>query len=465
MAKRKKNKRAISKKGRKPEKNQVSLPCVPVEWAGEPRFVIFFIPLRESLPIPIETMCFKRAEKVDWLEAVTFWPTPESREKMQPISHEGENFVSLKFWQRKSRILPSSEPFDLAMEVAKIVSRRKTSKTGSSKKEKIHTLPNDQIGTTIIEAVTPLLPELDLENNVNLDLSLSSAFDRCLHHIEELAEAYRIASSDLYSTPVTRCSVYFAVPWTSREPADVKSYGGIGIFLTNVGEQHITAPKSPISHAEVDKTALILERTRKGDPLVAASRSRWVAYRALRIESDTVTAVIQAATSSEMFFNTVIQMIAWEETVSPNDAAVWFDQGLSKRLRTYYGPKLGGNWDTCNQNAPLGNWSKNLQFCRNKTVHDAYVPSIEEAEAALNAGDEALDFLMSRLCEKRNEYPRTTLLLLGRPGLERRGLYAGKIKTFVEKVAASENDWLIEYNTWAKELEKALANSTLKCNS
>jgi len=417
------------------------------------QLITFFIPLKTQLPLPPDTVAFERDEEIEWLKGVHYWPTNEARDLgADPWIHDGRNMVSLRLWN-------STKPIPIATDLLDAMEEIATRVTGEvhddSTPEDLEAMPweEGQVSLTIVEAVTPLLAATDDD-----DGAVSDCFDLCLEHIEELAQAYRLANWDLFSDPVSRSSVYPFALLTVRDMPEGK-YGPLNLFWVNSGEQHLTAPPKLIPQDKLDETLLVLKRARRKDPFMLSMRNRWSSDRALRVEGDASGAVVSAAISSEVLFNTVLLSLAWEEGLPVPEAAVWFRENLPKRLRTYYSSRLGGSWDTYNVATPLGRWYEDLYRSRNRVVHTGHLPSMKEATAAVEARNAAEEFIVSRLVDRRNRYPRTVLMVAGIPGLQRRGAYSGKIQRFVEQQASSEPDWTMALTSFMAEVENEVGRS------
>lgn len=415
--------------------------------SSPPRLITFFIPLKMPLPLPLTTLRFERDEEVEWLNGVHSWPTREAMDAgVDPLVNEGRNVVSLRLWNSTRPIPIATDLLDAMVEVA-------TRVTGAvqddSRPDDLEAMPweDGQVSLTIVEAVTPLLATTDDD-----DEAVSDSFDRCLEHIEELAQAYRLASWDLYSVPVGRSSVYPFALLTVRDLSEGK-YGPLNLFMVNFGEQHLAAPPKLIPQDEFDATMLVLKRARRKDPFMLSVRNRWSSDRALRVEGDASGAVVSAAISSEVLLNTILLSMAWEEGLSASEAAGWFKENLPKRLRTHYADRLGGSWDTYNVTTPLGKWYAELHRSRNRVVHTGHLPPMDEATAAVEARDAVEEFIVARLVDARNRYPRTVLMVSGIPGLQRRGVYSGQIRRFVDQQAAMEPDWTVALTSFMGEVE------------
>lgn len=62
------------------------------------------------------------------------------------------------------------------------------------------------------------------------------------------------------------------------------------------------------------------------------------------------------------------------------------------------------------------------------------------------------DYFRKRLIDRRNAYKRVTLMVLGKPGLERYGMWSGKIKRFAEEEADEEPRWDESFRAWHDEV-------------
>jgi hypothetical protein len=304
---------------------------------------------------------------------------------------------------------------------------------------------------TVFEAVTPLLP-VSAEAGVDVNRSVDDAFDRCIENLRELVRAYVIMSKDARVLPPTRHSLYPIIPWTTRCP-DGCDWGGMGLYLPNIGSHAIPAPTGTLDETHRAPFGITLMRMKRGDPTTIFAEHARTAWRAYWMEGDYAAAVVETHISTEVLLDAILLMMAWEEGTSPSEAAGWFDIGLSRRLRTFYPPRLGGDWNTRDPNSVIGEWARDVRDLRNQVVHRGYWPTEEEASRAVQTAEKVEDFVKGCLAAKRNKYPRTTLLVLGRPGLQRLGLYAGQIKKFAETVANKEPDWLESYGHWAQEVE------------
>lgn len=428
-------------------------PPIPDDWQGEPRLAVFFIPSPVSVPLPHgSTFNFQRREEVDWLKGLKHHATVEA----QPFPDEmtdGYNFVSFRVWRSREELRVSLEPFLRAMFVAAAV----VPDVPQPAERQAESIAPDESYSTTFEAVTPLLPVWK-DGEINLNDTIDAAFDRCIENLSELLRGYIAMSKDMRVTPVTRNSLFIQLPWTTRN-LDASEWGGVALYQPNVGRHLLPVPVGQLSSAEVNSLMTFVARMKRGDPGSVFVQHARACRRAFYIEGDFAGTVVEAHISGEVFLDAILLMMAWEEGTSPEDAANWFDEGLSKRIRTHYGARLGGNWNTQDSASVLGQWAQKVRDIRNRSLHRGYWPSENEAYESVTSMDNLEMFVKDRLAERRNVYPRTTLLVLGRPGLEQRGVYRGKIKEFVETRAAIEPDWLNAYREWADAFDSLRAKT------
>lgn len=413
------------------------------EWRGEPRLIVFFIPLSTPLGLVHDsTYAFLRVETVDWMRGAEIRLSPDIPPlPLGEIGEEGKNLVSLKVW------LPKETP-SMPTAIMESVMRVVQEVTGGSLGNKA---PDQTQGgairatfesySTIIEAVTPLLEVPDRRSDPIL-----AAFDRCLEELALLTRAYTLASGDLRVRLPARQNLFPFVPFTTRHPSK-KDWSSLQLLLLNRGYS-LSSPTESLSEDQLADFDLYLELLKRRNPFLTFSEWARAARQAFYVDGDYATTVINAHIAGEVLFDTTLLMMAWEEETPREEAANWFESALAKRLRTYYAPRLGGAWDTRMPKTVSGRWTMRVSDVRNRLVHSGYRPTELEALTALDLFDEVVEFVKGRLVVQRDKYPRTTLMLLGQPGLERREAYKGKIKNFVENRAGREEAWIESYLQW-----------------
>ncbi len=404
-------------------------------WPSEPMLAVFFIGLTTPIGFPhASTWMMERPETVEWLKGTAHSPA----EGMSYVfSERGANYVSLKVWQAKQPVILRTPTMEATLRVVKAV-------LGTPEREAAQNEPPSGLDTftTVMEAVTPLIAGRDQVFHA----ALSDSFDRVVDEINTLVRAHMITTGDAYARFVTRWSIHPIVPYTVRQPFSA-AWFGLGMFYPSDFPRVFHNPQI-YDEDTLNRFSVVLSRQRQVDPFGSFLEWSRTARHAYTVDGDNALAVIAAHTAGEVLFDAVLLMMAWEEGLTASSAQAWFEDGLAKRLRTHYSSRLGGNWDTTVESTTAGRWVIHVSHIRNRAVHAGYRPSDVETQRAIDALYEIELFLKDRLVQVRTKYPRTTLLLLGKPGLEKRGMYRGKIKRFAEVESVSEPGWLSTYQSW-----------------
>ena len=293
---------------------------IPDDWAGEPLLVIFFIPAPVSLALPhASTWRFARDEDVDWLRDVLWSPIPEISSQEPVPSENGKNFVSVRLWREKEELSVDLKPLERAWHVYSEVTGDWPLESGESPQ---YSMDNDSYAT-VFEAVTPLLPSVDANGNIGVDESVSHALDRSLDSLAHLYRAYRVRSDDYRVRTLNRDNIYPFIPWTTRDPfSDELEFGGMSYVLANLGAHIIPRPVGDL--IERDGYVGALQRIVNDDPLLVYSEHMRSSQRALFLDSDYSTSVVWTHTASEVLFNTILLMMAWEEAAPEDEVSKWF---------------------------------------------------------------------------------------------------------------------------------------------
>jgi hypothetical protein len=408
----------------------------------EIKLVSFFIELPEPVGIPDGSLfSFQTSDHFPELEGLEFRMTASSPPIVIPPG-ETNAIAGFSFWQVDGRQVapyPFSEAAGIVMKSALGIDREEPNQVGSA--------PQLYEYKTVVQATTPI--RVDETPNAN---ELTAAFDRCEVQLAKLVDGYRVVAPRTI-LPVRREVLPSIVPYVIHDlPPSSGSELFAGLFLVNHN-----VPHSPevLQGQQLEKLRLMVGFSFYGHPFTVYSLRSKEAYAALSQRGDTADAVIRAQMAAEVLLDTILMSMLWEEGVSPDVAAVIFrDEGLSKRVRTHYGSRLGGNWHT-DRPGVVADWSTKVHALRGRVVHGNYTPSRDEARLALAALNELDVYIRSRLVAKRTTYKRTTLMLLGRPGLERLGAWSGDIVRFVQNQADNEPDWHASLSDWRQQVNQA----------
>lgn len=439
------------------------------------RVIVFFLPLPEPLPLPHHEVFTFFGEKHPQLEGLAVQPTRET----PPFPEEatGRLFTSLRFWQRiidtEADLAREVEPVDAIVrsivppeEYAKL--RDDPTKVGEEQRAsdaadeealrgelRTFGVPEAEIDElieagppvdyqTVVEAVTPLV-EVDGEPD-----PLSAAFDRCVDYLAKLASAYRRASHTAIA-PITRERLPFHLYYVTFEAGEPKQKWSHGLFIPHMSapELLVLPPATPEQVADIKRH---LAASLAKHPLTPYVDRVVDAQHALRL-GDTANAVILGQLGAEVFLDAVLGLLLWEEGSSPEDAATKeFATDLTPRVRNCFAPRLGGDWNL-KGNGVVGDWKRQLYELRGRVIHGGYQPSRTETAQALEVLAKLEEFTKMRILQKKNQFPKVALIVLGPDGLSRRGGWSKTIREFAEQHA--DNNWLAEYNHWRDKVSAA----------
>lgn len=164
------------------------------------------------------------------------------------------------------------------------------------------------------------------------------------------------------------------------------------------------------------------------------------------------SAAIMSASGAEMLLNTTLQMLHWEDGLTPEESVdAWSaKEGIQARVRKHFPPLLKGNWDLIG-GSPIGDWAQHTAELRNKIAHAGHRPTETECRNSLAATYVLHSDLVDRITEDANlnRYTRTAFLLAGNHGLESRGKRARKVRELQDD--PSEPTWAQSSAGWIRQ--------------
>jgi hypothetical protein len=332
---------------------------------------------------------------------------------------------------------------------------------------------------TVVEATTPTaspdsVPSADHGHPARW-LPRAEPLTRCLSLVRDVVRAYRQATEAPIGLPE-----YVRIPspvleFTARGRANVEMFDGVPYTFFEPTEPW-TGPKlvmldhwngaDPIDGREYNDE--IASRFRhwfteslRGNPMNLA-RERFIeARRSHEVMGDEGQAVILANTATEVFIDTLLALLVWDEGAAPWDAAPRFEEGKSLRrlrqdlgTRLRFGPTLPK--DLVTDAGPVGDWFRSAYKVRHRVVHAGYSPTRTEARNAIDAALGLETYLLDRLADVRTTYKRSTLLALGEVGLTKRGLWNGQIRRYSHEHQAEADTDRLSYIRFYRAVMDAL---------
>jgi hypothetical protein len=408
------------------------------------RKVIFFVALPEPLRFPSGFILpFSLPEETSELEDMPMRSTPEG--PPSPTEVEGHQFVSLRFWQAPytggrtadvmealSAVLPQALP---------------PAVHGRTANSQPPPAPESQI--TIVEMVT--LASTDVETDWVTD-----AFDRCFSCLQDVARAYRIR--DNVRPQLTRERLHPFALWTSQDMSEGAWDTGLSIFLITFNLPEV-ADSEPLQTDQSHEFIRFVSELRRGHPAFLCLERMADARTALQRDGDYGEAVVQAAIAVEVLLQSALAVVLWEQGMDPQQAGrEVFTKPLARLVRGECAAHLGGGvrWQATSP-GPVLDWDQDLARLRHRVVHTGYQPALEEARRALAAAEGMRTFVADRLVANASRSPRAALILVGPDGLERREAWTRRMRTFAEEQAPQEDDWLMSFQAWREEVDRAAA--------
>jgi len=330
---------------------------------------------------------------------------------------------------------------------------------------------------TVVDAITPADSPDERPHEFEKAQDLpprADAFNRCLRFANDLVRAYRVTDTALTGLPTYERIPPTVLAYTAdAEHVTVQEDGVTGWIVgvpeggwsdaTLMGLEHHNLPDhfaaGPIDGERLAKFDHYMEMLRYGNPFLQWNEMYIDARRALQVHGDYASAVVLALTASELMLDGLLSLILWETGKTPEQAATRFEEGkITRRVKTDFPPLLGGNWNL-DGNGPAGQWFQKAVRLRHRVVHGGYRPTRLEATAAVDAVLAMERHAFTRLAQRRDKYPRSTLMTVAESGLRSRNLWNGKIKKFSETVAPVEDSWQAAFADWRETLISASLTS------
>jgi hypothetical protein len=410
-----------------------------------PRLIVFAIPLRDPLPLAHEST-FARVyddSPVEELSDVQVRATADL--PPYPEELQGRRTVSMRIWQLHRD--ESTEDYELARAAFQVLGHV-SGQLGDESGPGDHPAPEGPDYRTVVEAVTVVLNPEDVQATDDKPDPLT----RCIAALTDQVRAYRVADN-VPIPELTYERIFPIVPYVWRELYTTDYFDGINIMLLEHSNVRVPSPEVMQENA-LEKYTQFLARLARRDPFFLYSERRLEAQNALNRDGEYAESAIQGAIASEVLLSGVLGMMLWEEslaTANRGEAISALSLDIAKRVRTCYHDRLGSNWQLTGR-GPVSSWYTITAGLRNRVVHRGYRPSKSEAQESLDALFGLEKFICDRLAACSERYPRTTLALLGRDGLDRRGAWSPEL--FSEAAIGDIQEAVGAYVGWREDVDE-----------
>lgn len=422
-----------------------------VRYWRRPKLLSFLVPLPYALPLSEEDVFAFAAPHSDEEPAVNLF---------EPAAAVGLDlnrfYVSIRFWHEAA----GHADTDRAASVFDAVLRRLWSKQGfrsvNSRRSRRRTLPTDtaELKFVSVAEISTVFSPADAEwREARPDPDsdpVSDAFDFALIFLDRIIRAHRVSADK----PLARVSLEqlpFYVPVIVRTATKRKGFiDGMSIFVLHAEPPVVGRPEVMDEPSFTSLHDHLAAQVRK-HPFFGYRERFLEARTALAIHGDYSRAVVEFHTATEILLGNLLTLMLWEEGMTPEEAAgSVFSKRLKPRIRQYYHPRLGGNWDTTGVGA-VGKWAQICSHLRNQVVHTGYEVTRVQAHLCLDLTKDLELYVADLVAKRTSRYPRVALLLLGEPGLRRRGVWTASLSALAHD--PNEPNWIAAHEAWRIALE------------
>lgn len=300
---------------------------------------------------------------------------------------------------------------------------------------------------TVVEMATPLVvPDGDRwVPAAPSDAVMGPNLTRCIEALIKTVSAYRLSENLSIPPPAReRLGPWILGATRSADPA-IGAWDDSGRMVINAFAtpgQHGLPPEPPADIA--DRISRFLWSQGLDHPMTAVQELQADARTNLEQWGDFRSAILLLHTASEVLLDTFLMSMLWEEGVQALDAARVFAASLVTRVRNQYHTRVGGNWALAG-NQTVATWRDDLVLVRHQVAHGGFAPDRDVTEAAFAAHRNLRTHLLNRLVASLRQYPMTVGLLVGEPGLLRRGAITRRGRGALELATAERMYELISY--------------------
>lgn len=230
--------------------------------------------------------------------------------------------------------------------------------------------------------------------------------ERCLRATDVLLRAYRLATRDPSVYPLGPAGVSKTVPvgvrdtngqWQFLAMMMMRPESGIQLYPIDMTPQELTVFERAVSALTVAM------------PFIRGKDLELTAYRQAYALDDLTSAVVSLQTSMEstLFELWHVSMVDAGMNRLEIQAETQLDKPFKTLVTTTMPLILGGNWDITNTATAAGDFWRKLYLLRNGVVHSGSPVSEWQFDAAREAHNSLIRYVVQRLLVKWRIYPRT----------------------------------------------------------
>lgn len=356
------------------------------------------------------------------------------------------------------RLVPSAidmRPFEVSGVVMKELRRSTVEQTD------IHN--RAIVGNATIACITEFIYPKTLK-----ECDYSDLFDRALNTLRSYLKSYYIVDREPIELP-SRMNLPIAI---SVHEEDVLSDGSYIAGDSNIKQSlfMLNTEIDPFVYSgdslEIDKLASALHLDAMCgssviNPTLDTYREASLAYR----RGEMISASILFASSIEIFLDTLLMYLLWEDGKRPAEAyeimyetkmcscdecKVKVSTTLDRVLNGLYASRIGGDWS---KNSQLMKLWREVAELRNKAVHSGIEPEVKSVTRLMEIVPRIQKILTDYLVSAIKSYPLTAYFFAGQDGLQRRGL-SSNLNDYIPIDTPKPVSLSLFFVNWKLEVEK-----------
>ena len=260
--------------------------------------------------------------------------------------------------------------------------------------------------------------------------------------------------SDLVRTlRITAQAPLRELPYEALTPIIPVTFGSgpsVGSFVFDGTEQTLILPHSidrvdfVAPEANIPVGTAFFELTRGSIHMLV--RDHIAAAAASAEYGDKRGAIVSLAIACELFLDSLLAAMLWEDGATPELAAEsWQQPSIVRRVKNEYAPRLGGTWDP-NRAGPLSDWLNHVVNVRNSVLHSGRSPSSSEVQLAGDAAGRLTNFLARRLVLSWRSYPKAMAVFVGHKSVDEHASKKKRQEIHQELDRASSS--AVDFHSW-----------------
>ncbi|MCM3311963.1 hypothetical protein M3626_05935 [Psychrobacillus sp. MER TA 17] len=240
--------------------------------------------------------------------------------------------------------------------------------------------------------------------------SMSTIFDRCLKHLNNVIMSYKVKYQDSNVYRVTKemlksPSIFFRT--VNLETWETDDY----LFLLHTNVPYKKDYLKMDEYLGVSQFVRVIEK--KENPFILVEDLKLELLRKMQF-GEYRESVLYEAMCTETFFVSIYKQLQQEKGIPSAiiNTALSYPKyrGIKTFFKEYMPPLLGGVWDFHDTSTEIGMWHENAYKLRNRVFHDGYLPSYTDIDKMIKSNTDFRKWVLDLLKTKKSEYPFTNSL-------------------------------------------------------